>query len=223
QISISDLVVTLFGNPAAKSGSGTTPAAFFTNPPSCNGQPLTTTLHMDSWQEPGATNPDGTPDFSDPNWASATADSPPVTGCNLLHFNPTLTVQPASSSADSASGLDVELKVPQSEDPATLATPPLKKAVVTLPQGITVNPSAADGLGSCSPAQIDLASANEPTCPDSSKVGTVSLQSPLLPGTLTGSIFLATQNDNPFGSLLAGYIVVDDPTTGVVIKIPGNL
>ena len=36
-------------------------------------------------------------------------------------------------------------------------------------------------------------------------------------------MYLATQNENPFHSLLAGYIVVDDPTTGVLIKIPGRI
>jgi hypothetical protein len=223
QIPLTDVVVTLFGNPAARDESGNTPVPFFTNPSACDGQPLTSAVHIDSWQHPGALNPDGTPDLADPNWASTTSDSPAVTGCNKLQFQPTLSVQPDSTSADSASGLDVEIKVPQSTDPDTLATPPLKKGVVTLPQGITVNPSAADGLASCSPAQIDLPSAAEPSCPDSSKVGTVQLQTPLLPGTLTGSIYLATQNDNPFNSLLAGYIVIDDPTTGVVIKIPGKL
>lgn len=223
QVTLLNVLTTFYGDPAARNGTGNTPVAMFTNPANCSGQPLTTAVHMDSWQHPGSYNSDGTPDLSDPNWVTFTSDSPPITGCNLLHFAPTITVQPDSTSADSASGLDVEIKVPQSTDPAGLATPPLKKGVVTLPQGVSVNPAAADGLGACSPAQIDLASASEPTCPDSSKVGTVQLQSPLIPGTLTGSIFLATQNNNPFNSLLAGYIVVDDPQTGVVVKIPGNL
>jgi hypothetical protein len=230
QIPLANIATTFWGNPsdpvhdaARGSASGTTPAAMFTNPASCNGQPLTTAVHMDSWQHPGSFNADGTPNLTDPNWASATSTSPPVTGCNLLHFDPTISVQPDSASADSPSGLDVELKVPQSEDPNTLATPPLRKGLVTLPLGVSVNPAAADGLGACSPAQIDLASASEPSCPDSSKVGTVELQTPLLPGTLTGSVYLATQTDNPFHSLIAGYIVIDDPTTGVVVKIPGNL
>jgi hypothetical protein len=225
-VNLYDVVATFFGSPADHPGqptSGQTPVAMFTNPSHCDGQPLTTTMHMDSWQHPGSTNPDGTPDLADPNWVTATDTSPPVTGCNQLQFHPTISVKPDSSAADSPSGLDVELKVPQSTDPNTLATPPLKKGVVTLPQGITINPAAADGLGACSPAQIDLSSADPPNCPDSSKVGTVELQSPLLPGTLHGSIFLATQHQNPFDALLAGYIVVDDPDTGVVIKIPGRL
>jgi hypothetical protein len=222
-VTLYHISTTFFGDPATRNGSGNLPVAMFTNPSQCDGRPLVTAIHLDSWQHPGATNPDGTPDLSDPNWVTTTATSPPVTGCNKLHFEPSVTVKPDSTSADSPAGLDVEIKVPQSEDPGTLATPPLKKGVVVLPAGVSVNPSAADGLGACSPAQIDLDSVSAPRCPDSSKVGTVELQSPLVPGTLKGSIFLATQNDNPFHSLLAGYIVVDDPTTGIVIKLPGKL
>ena len=223
QAAITDLLVTFFGNPTARDGSGNTPAAMFTNPSSCSGQPLTTAVHLDSWQHPGRLNADGTPDLSDPNWVSATSSSPPVTGCNQLQFKPAMTVEPDTTVADSPSGLEVDIKVPQSEDPLTLATPPLKDASVALPPGFTVNPSSAAGLGACSPAQIALGSATSPTCPDNSKIGTVELTTPLLPGTLQGSIYLASEFDNPFHSLIAGYIVVDDPTTGVVIKIPGNL
>lgn len=223
QVNLTNVLVTFFGVPAAKSASGNSPVTTFTNPSVCSGQPLVTTIHMDSWQNPGHFNIDGTPDFNDPNWAEATSESPPVTGCDRLQFKPSMTAQFDTTVADSPAGLDLELRLPQSEDPNTLATPPLRRGVVTLPQGVTVDPSSADGLQACSPAQIDLGSVTPPTCPDASKIGTVQLTSPLLPGTLAGSVFLATQNDNPFHSLLAGYIVVDDPTTGVVIKVPGRL
>ena len=72
---------------------------------------------MDSWQNPGRFNADGTPDFSDPAWASATSEAPPVTGCNLLRFEPSLSVQPETTAADTPTGLDVDLKVPQNEEP----------------------------------------------------------------------------------------------------------
>jgi hypothetical protein len=223
QVRLNSILTTFFGNPAVKDQSGNTPIAMFTNPSSCDGQPLTTTAYLDSWQNPGSFNADGTPNLSDPNWKSMSTTSPPVTGCNRLQFQSSLSVQPDTTVADSPSGLHVDIKVPQSEDPSSLATPPLKDASVTLPPGFTVDPSSADGLGACSSAQIDLASAASPSCPASSKIGTVQLTTPLLPGTLTGSIYLAKEFDNPFHSLIAGYIVVDDPTTGVVIKIPGNL
>jgi hypothetical protein len=236
QVTLTDVVATFYGDPAAKqeelaaregkSSTAIPAVATFTNPSDCTGQPLSSSLHIDSWQSPGRHNPDGTPDLSDPNWASASSqaeESPPVTGCNLLQFTPTMSAQPDTSAADSPSGLSFDLNLSQNEDPGTLATPPLKDAVVTLPPGLTVDPSAAGGLGACSPAQIALESASEPACPESSKIGTVALTTPLLAGTLQGSIYLATQYENSFHSLLAGYIVVDDPATGVVVKIPGEI
>ena len=225
QVSLTDVVATFFGDPADKDKSGITPTAMFTNPADCSLAARTASIHLDSWQSPGSYNADGTPNLNDPNWASASSQpqTPPVTGCNLLQFNPLMSAQPETTVADSPTGLTFDLKLAQGEDPGTLATPPLKRALVTLPQGFTVDPSSAGGLGACSPSQIALQSASEPACPDSSKIGTVELSTPLLPGVLQGSIYLATQYENPFHSLLAGYIVVDDPTTGIVVKIPGEI
>jgi hypothetical protein len=228
QVPLTDIVATFFGNPAAKNASGTTPVATFTNPSVCSGQPLSTAVHLDSWQHPGGYNADGTPDLGGPGWATAQAETFPegLTGCNLLQFNPTLSAQPETAvagAADSPAGLNFDLKLAQFEEPSTLATPPLRDATVTLPAGMTVNPSSAGGLQACSPTQIALQSAASPSCPDASKIGSVQLTTPLLAGTLHGSVYLASQFDNPFGSLLAGYIVIDDPDTGIVVKIPGEL
>jgi hypothetical protein len=239
QIPLTDIIATFFGNPAAKNASGTTPVATFTNPSDCSAQPRPTVVHMDSWQHPGAKGPDGAPDPSGPGWVASEAEAFPqgVTGCNLLQFNPTLSAQPETATpgaADSPAGLNFDLKLAQFESPGVLATPPLRDGVVTLPQGLTVNPSSAGGLGSCSEQQIGFTGFNaatgineftpaEPSCPDASKIATVQLTTPLLTGTLQGSVYLAAQNQNPFHSLLAGYIVVDDPDTGIVVKIPGEL
>ena len=226
QIDLDKIVTTFWGDPAqppAGAQTGLTPQAMFTMPSACDGQPLTTTVYVDSWQHPGAFNADGTPDLSDPTWKSATSTSPPMAGCDRLRFSASMSAQPETSVADSPSGLTFDLKVPQTETPGTLATPPLDDASVTLPPGFTVNPSSAQGLGACTPAEIDLGSANPPTCPQDSQVGTVTLTTPLLPNPLQGEVYLASEFDNPFDSLIAGYIVIDDPTTGIVIKIPGNL
>jgi hypothetical protein len=218
QIDLNDVVATFYGDPASKNGGGSTHAAMFTNPADCSGEPLFTRAEMDSWQNPG-------------NFVGASSQSPPVTGCNQLRFAPSaFKVQPDTTAADSASGLNFDLQVPQSETPGTLATPPLRNASVTLPAGLTINPSAAGGLAACSEAQIGWLghslsdfTATAPDCPDASKVGTVEVTSPLLAGKLEGSIYLAAENENPFHSLLAGYIVIDDPTTGIIVKIPGEL
>jgi hypothetical protein len=233
QVPLTGLSVSIYGNPAVrqeeiaqaeeKTASKISPVALFTDPSGCSGEPLATSVHIDSWQSPGRFNTDGTPDFSDPRWLGATTSAPPVTGCNLLQFNPGLSVQPETSVAGSPTGLNVELRVPQSEDPLTLASPPLRDASIVLPAGVGLNPAAAGGLGSCSLAQIGLGSVALPACPDSSKVGSVELQTPLLPGTLGGSIYLAAQEENPFHALVAAYIVVADPVTGTVLKLPGEL
>jgi hypothetical protein len=223
QVELSNILTNFYGNPAEHDHSGGVPIPTLTNPADCSGEPLRTTIHMDSWHDPGRYNADGTPDFSDPNWVSAVYTAPPVTGCNLLRFDPSIVVQPETTQADSPTGVNVDLRVPQSENFSTLGTPPLRDATVTLPQGLTVNPAAAGGLGVCTEAQIALGSAASPSCPEDSKIGTVEVSTPAVATTLVGSIYLATENENPFHSLLAGYIVIDDPTTGVVVKVPGRL
>jgi hypothetical protein len=185
-------------------------APFLTNPTSCPGGPSVTVLRTDSWQNPG-------------NFTTATSTSPPITGCERVSFRPSITVQSESATADSPAGLAVDLKVPQedAEDSEALATANLKKAVITLPAGVSVNPAAADGLQACSPAQIGMENANEPSCPDASKVGSVEVHSPLLSDPLEGSVYLAQQNNNPFGSLLAIYVTAE--ADGALLKLAGHI
>ena len=138
-----------------------------------------------------------------------------------MPFDPSIRIQPTSTQADSPTGLDVEVRIPQDENPDGLATAHLEKAVVTLPEGMTVNPSSADGLKACSPAEIGLDSRADATCPEASKIGSVEIDTPLLDEPLNGSVFVAKQNDNPFNSLLAIYIVAKGP--GFIVKLPGKV
>lgn len=228
QVPLTKVIVNFYGDPALRDGSGNTQVAMLTNPSDCSGEPLTTTAYLDSWQHPAAFNSEGMPDFNDSNWASASTTTPPVTGCNELRFHPTITLAPTTTAASSPTGLDVSLSIPQSTDPQTLATPPLKRSVVTLPVGVSLNPSSADKLTSCTLAQIGISATGEPNaaapkCPEASKIGTVRLETPLLSTTLEGAVYLATQEENPFRSLIAFYIVVNDAATGTVIKLPGQV
>ena len=133
-LSFQGAVVTFFGDPADPGGLPSSPVAFFTNPSECSGKPLETTIHVDSWQNPGARNPDGTPDFSEPAgsaWKSDKAEMPAMEGCGGLHFNPTVSSTPDLAQAGAPTGLSVDLEVPQSSDPSIPATPDLKRVVVT--------------------------------------------------------------------------------------------
>jgi hypothetical protein len=117
--------------------------------------------------------------------------------------------------------MTVDLSVPQSGKPGNLGTPDLKKAVVTLPPGMTINPAAAGGQQGCAPAQIGIGSNDPPTCPDASQLGSVRIKTPVLEEELEGSVYLAKQQENPFGSLLALYLAVKGP--GFYLKLPGKI
>lgn len=142
-------------------------------------------------------------------------------------------MRPTSEVADSPTGLHVDLRVPQNEDPEGLATADLREAVVKLPVGFTLNPSSANGLAACTPAQFGLTTplgvapihttAAPASCPDGAKIGTVEIDSPLLDHTLPGGVYVAEPYQNPFGSLLAIYIAVADPESGVVVKLAGHV
>jgi hypothetical protein len=187
-----------------------------TNPTSC-GVPRTATLSVDSWQEPG-------------NFVSDTATLPELSGCERLDFSPSIEAQPDGTAGSTPTGLSVHLHVPQEStvNPAGLAEADVKDTRVTLPAGVQLSPSAADGLLACSQAQIGLENANKPTCPEASKVATVKIKTPLLPDPLEGEVYLAApQNfagplENPFGSLIALYLVAEDPTAGVLVKLAGQ-
>jgi len=144
-------------------------------------------------------------------------------GCNAVDFSPSLQARPTTNVADAPSGLDVDLHIPQNSDPNGTAEAHLREATVTLPEGLVVNPSSANGLDGCSPAEADLQSKVGSKCPDASKLGTVQVDTPVLADPLPGAVYLADPYDNPFNSLLALYVSVDDPQSGVVIKLAGQV
>ena len=203
------------------------PQAYLTLPTSCTG-PLAFSAVADSWQQPGAYLADGEPNFSDPAWKTSTAQAPALEACANVPFAPQARTVPTSDRVSSASGFDFSLE--QDEEglisPQGRAPSPIKKAVVALPEGVSINPSLAAGLGSCTPAQYaveTVSSAAGAGCPNNSKIGDVKVQSPLLGAPLLGSIYLAQPQQNPFGSLLALYLVARSSERGILVKVAGRL
>lgn len=182
---------------------------FFRLPTSC-GSPLLTRMSIDTWTVPGV-------------FHSADSLESPLVNCAVLDFSPTIKAQPHTTVADSPSGLRFNLHLPQNGDPKLLAEADLRDAVVTLPRGVTVNPASANDLVGCSPAQVDLNGPGAAQCPDASKVGSVEIQTPLLDHPVKGGVYVATQGQNPFGSLLAIYIALEDKQSGVVVKLAGHV
>ena len=108
-------------------------------------------------------------------------------GCDSVPFDPSLNVQSSSQSSDSPTGISVDVNVPQPQNPTGVTESNLKKAVVTLPEGTSINPAAADGLAGCTEAQIALSDTSDPSCPDASKIGSVADRQPAAARSAAGS------------------------------------
>jgi hypothetical protein len=113
----------------------------------------------------------------------------------------------------------------ENDEAKGIATPPVKKVVTTFPEGMTLSPSAAQGLNTCSAAQISLGTNKPVTCPDNSQYGKLTLHTPILPvdNQPEGFIYVAKQGDNPFHGFIALYLVIQEPDRGILVKVPGRL
>jgi hypothetical protein len=203
--------------------------AFLTMPRSCTG-PLSTLFTLTTWSalQPPVSGTAVTHDDSEPPQPIG------MTNCATLGFAPQIGAKPSSSSAQSPTGLTFNLSMEDSglASPTLKAQSDVKKTVVTLPQGMTVNPSAAAGLSGCTPQQLASESlSGSGGCPESAKLGTVEVNTPLLDETVNGALYQAAPDDpatttpgaeNPFDSLIALYVVIRDPKNGILLNLPGR-
>jgi hypothetical protein len=200
----------------------TSPVPFLTMPTSCT-EPLMLGASAAGWlggETTGSTlfeNLEGSPIVP--------------TGCNQLAFGPTIESVATTNQGESPSGLEFSLHQAQEESLGGRATAALKNATVTLPEGMSLNPSAANGLSACTEEQMGYAPeegkirfrTTPQTCPAAAKVGTISARTPLLENVLPGSVYVAKPFANPFGSLLAIYLAIEDEETGIIAKLAGKV
>ncbi len=198
------------------------PLAYLSLPTSC-GAPLTFTASADSWQEPSP--------------VSATYEAPALEHCETLGFDPRPVGQLADLRTSSPSGYEFDLN--NNNEPLIIPSfrvqSQVKTAVANLPEGMTINPSLGAGLGYCTPPQYAAETAFSPpgaACPNDSKIGDFTVQSPLYEETIKGAIFLAEPDnaatptpgaENPFDTLLAVYLVAKSSERGILIKVPGKV
>ncbi|HEY7257113.1 MAG TPA: hypothetical protein VH476_10575 [Solirubrobacterales bacterium] len=183
------------------------------NPTDCSGQPLPTTLKVQTYQDPE-------------HFSEAHGSYAPATGCEKEVFKPLLYSKATSSSTDSPSGLDITLADTQFLGKA-VSPSEIRDATVVLPPGLTINPDAADGQAACRDVEANFGTEGPADCPDSSKIGTVALHTPALAGPLEGSVYIGEPKP---GDQYRLFLVVDgfgihaklvgsvrpDPTTGQV-------
>ncbi|MEX0973453.1 MAG: NHL repeat-containing protein [Solirubrobacterales bacterium] len=185
------------------------PKALLRNPTSC-GDPLPWEARASTWAWPD-------------EFVTARTETPAMIGCENVEFDPEIEWRPTTTVADSPAGLRTRIHIPQNDDPYGIDVGDLKTGVTTSAKGLIINPAAANGLRGCSPAQIDMDGSDPARCPDASKLGVVEIETPMFDHPLRGGIFLATPHDNQFDSMFAIYLAIDDPETGVVVKIAGEV
>jgi hypothetical protein len=222
--------------------------AFVTMPVECPNTRLHFEARADTWEEPSPQFEEHRTHYES---ADLTGNPVTVEDCEALKFEPQIQARPTTNLSDSPSGLDFTLRQPQDTLLGSRATAILKDAAIAFPAGLAVNPAQAAGLGACSEAQVGFTgtdpegilhfSERPQSCPDAAKLGTIEATSPALvqrnedhevevdPETgapflepLHGSIYIASPFENPFGSLVAVYFVVEDKQTGIVAKLAGE-
>ncbi len=207
-----------------------TPAhlALLTMPSACSG-PLKSTISADSWQHQGS--------FISASDETQNAFGEPVgvTECEKLNFDPKTESSLSTERAETGTGFDINVDMPNHglSDFRQLNESLAQKAVITLPEGVTINPSVGEGLGFCTPSQYakeTVESIDGEGCPADSKVGSLELETPLLAKEkIDGSVYLAQQDnpettqhgaENPFDSDVALYMVLRNTRFGVLVKKP---
>jgi hypothetical protein len=218
------------------------PPPFLSLPTSCD-SPLKSTVEADPWSSPGTFG----------LFTGQFSPEEKLIGCNRLPFSAEIRAAPDVQQASTPSGLTVDVHVPQEEDlnSAGISSSNVKDINVVLPEGVALNPAAADGLQACSEGQIGyLPGQSSPPselhfteklpepliqgenfCPDAAKIATAKITTPLLPkgDAIEGAVYLANPapngeaGQNPFSTLVAMYIVAKDPVSGALVKLPGRV
>ena len=188
--------------------------AYLTLPTECE-TPMTFHVSATSWQQPGT--------------IEATSTAPrALGGCSEIPFQPIPVARLSTDRTSTATGFDFTLDGSSKGllSPGARAPSQVKKAVVRLPEGMTINPSVASGLGTCSEAQFaaeTVTSQPGEGCPNDAKIGELSLESPLVEGKIEGSLYFATPRENRFGTLLALFMVARAPERGIMVRVAGRV
>ena len=194
-------------------GTKATTLGFLRNPTACTkrGAETTTTLTAEPYAGEGSTE------------VRPYENKVGSTECNL-NFGPSFELQRETANSDKPDGITTVLTASHPEiskpDTADLST-----AKVILPEGMTMNPSAAAGLEGCTRKQIGIETRNAEECPAASRIGTVELEVPTLPvHSLSGPVFLGEPEGKPIeGPPYTIYLDAESARYGAKVRIEGTV
>jgi hypothetical protein len=138
-----------------------------------------------------------------------------VEGCDKVPFAPTAEVRPETATSDQPDGTTTVVKVPQNAK--TTNTADIDDAHVTLPEGLTLNPSAAHGLEACPGLPCGAEHL-------ASKVGSVTIETDLPPKSLTGAVYLGDPGGGPITKPpYTIYLEASSSIYGVTVRLEGSV
>lgn len=214
-------------NFGATTGDGT----YINNPTTCfspteNPALYSTWFRAESYETPNPTFPIGSTPF-EAKVQDSTGAFVQQTGCATVPFTPGLNVDAGTGSVDSPAPATVEatLKYLTGAESAVQESH-LRKAVVSLPEGMGLNPAGSVGLGECTDAQFKKGTRTyDNECPSNSRVGSVEITSPPLSQPLIGSIYVGTQkSSNPeSGEEFRILVEAKEQKEGIDVRLEGKV
>jgi hypothetical protein len=205
--------------------------AFITNGTNCPGN-HTTTLSLEgvplgSEAEVAKSVASGSREFSRKPYETLIG----LQECKNVPFKPNFELISGASGSDQPNQITTLFSLPQfNGEEAEITSSQVRTATVTLPEGMTLNPSAAAGLEACTVAQARIH--NETfgvACPAGSELGTVNLEVPTLPpGSITATFYLGGPVTGAETAPITGppyivYVVANSTRYGVSVRLKGEV
>jgi hypothetical protein len=205
------------------------------SPGGSSGSIYSTFLRADSYGEPDPNFPDGS-SFVESLIPPKSEEEGPGTspkGCATIPYKPGLAVDPGTEDVNSPAGADVTVTVPHLKDEDGQDSSHTKQATVTLPQGMGLNPSAANGLQTCTDAQFGKGTRNPVACPAQSVIGRARIESPPLDDqtnpqpeeALEGNVYVGQQlsRDPLSGDEYRIFIEAKSDRYGISVRLIGKV
>jgi len=212
-----------------RAGDGT----FITTPSTCLGEatPGPSGSAYSTWLLAGSYAEAGEPGYEFAADAPPALESPipPGTspkGCATIPYEPSVAAEPGTAVANSPAGAAVEIAVPHLTEADGQDSSNTRTARVTLPAGMGLNPSAAEGLQTCADAEFGRGTAAPVGCPPASRIGSATISSPPLPeGDLEGDVFVGRQlsRDPTSGDQYRIFVAAESDRYGISVRLVGRV
>jgi hypothetical protein len=207
---------------------------FITTPTTCLGEATSSSPFRavySTWLLASSIEEEESPGYSFPASAEPPLESriPPGRSpkdCDTIPFDPSIEIEPGTGATDSPAGAMATVNLPEINGPLNQGSSHVRSARVTLPAGMGLNPSAAQGLVACTDAQFGKGTRNPVACPPASQIGTVAVNTPPLPdGSLTGAVYVGQQlsSDPASGDLYRIFVTAESARYDISARLLGKV